>query len=147
MLNTVVGMLTVAKFHNNADTDSFNKVISRTLGKFGLIDKDYAGEYPKPEEFWVVKIKKNIKPDKTEGCFILEPLKKLDFTNDVGKLAWGMYSIEEIGKAVTIIRPNQEYQNKYWQLPLEERKHFKNKAVIVIQNEKLLEQKEVKDEQ
>lgn len=135
MENNINGIYTLAKFHRNADSDSPNKIVTRTLGKFGFIDRNYEGVMPKYEEFWIVKIIYNIKPDDTQGCLILEPIKKVDYKQEVGKLVWGMYSIKEIGKAVNLIIPNEEFKNKLWQLPLEERKRYKKKAVIVVQDE------------
>jgi len=131
--NIAIGIYTIAEFHLNKDQDSQNKVISRSLGKFGLIDNSYEGEYPKQEEFWLVKIKNNIRPELAQGCFILDPILKVDFTTEVGKLVSGMYKTEEFGPALVIITPNEEYKGKFWQIPLEERKKFKNKAVVVKQ--------------
>lgn len=135
MENNINGIYTLAKFHKNADSDSPNRIVTRTLGKFGFIDRNYEGIMPKYEEFWIVKIIYNIKPDDTQGCLILEPIRKVDYKQEVGKLVWGMYSIKEVGKAITLIIPNEEFKNKLWQLPLEERKRYKKKAVIVVQNE------------
>ena len=133
-MENINGIYTLAKFHRNADLESPNKVVTRTLGKFGFIDRNYKGTLPKFEEFWIVKIKYNIKPEDTQGCLILEPIRKVDYKNEVGKLVWGMYSIENVGKAVALIYPNEEFNNRLWQLPLEERKKFKKKSVIVVQN-------------
>ena len=46
-----------------------------------------------------------------------------------------MYHTEDVGKAITLIVPNKEYEDKLWQLPLEERKKYRKKAVIVVQKE------------
>lgn len=137
-MENINGLLTLAKFHRNADSESPNKIVTRTLGKFGFIDRNYEGELPNSEEFWIVKIKYNIKPDDTQGCLILEPIRKVDYKKEVGKLVWGMYKTEDVGKAITLVIPNEEYENKLWQLPLEERKKFKKKAVIVVQKEQVL---------
>lgn len=132
-MNTIIGVKTVVKFHENTDEYSPNRVLTRTLGKFGVVSSTYGGVKPKPDEFWLVKVIDNKNPDQTKGCLILEPLKKLDFTKDVGKLVWGMYSVEDVGPAIALIVPNPEFGKSYWQLPLDERKKFKNKAVIVKQ--------------
>ena len=46
-----------------------------------------------------------------------------------------MYTTKEAGNAVTLIIPKEEYKNLLWQLPLEERKRYRKKAVIVVQEE------------
>lgn len=131
----ISGIYTLAKFHKNADSESPNRIVSRTLGKFGFIDRNYEGIMPKYEEFWIVKILYNIKPNDTQGCLILEPIRKVDYKKEVGKLVWGMYTTKEAGNAVTLIMPKEEYKNMLWQLPLEERKRYRKKAVIVVQEE------------
>ncbi len=136
---TAEGILTVVKFHTNADTDSKNEVISRTLGKFGVVSNLYKGVKPKPEEFWLARIVKNIKPDMTQGCFILEPLKKVYYKNNgVGKLLKNMYTVANLGPVLTIITPMEEFKNSIWQLSLEDRKAFKGRTVIVKQYEDVL---------
>ena len=138
-MENIIGIYTIAKFHRNADSESPNKVVTRTLGKFGFIDRNYEGELPKYEEFWLVRVKSNIRPDETQGCLILEPIRKIDYKKEVGKLVWGMYHTEDVGKAITLIVPNKEYEDKLWQLPLEERKKYRKKAVIVVQKEQSYE--------
>lgn len=133
--DTINGIYTLAKFHRNADFESSNKIITRTLGKFGFIDRNYDGVMPKNEEFWIVRIKYNIKPDDNSGCLVLEPIRKVDYKEEVGKLVWGMYTAQNIGKVTTLIIPNEEFENRLWQLPLEERKRYRRKAVIVVQKE------------
>lgn len=138
-LKTGVGVLALAKFHHNQDLDSSNKMITRTLGKFGIISKTYTGEMPTEDEFWIVRIINNIRPEEHQGCFILEPLKKVDYSKQIGKLVNGMY--EEIlseNKHIIYIKPLEKFENYVWQLTLEDRKRYPGKSVIVIQNEKLL---------
>ena len=136
--STAVGALTLAKYHHNRDIDSQNKIVTRTLGKFGIIHKDYAGEMPKEDEFWLTKIVDVIKPNEHSGCFIVEPVKKLDYS-DVGKLLQGMYDeIPSNNACMVFIKPKDNFKNSVWQLTLEDRKRYKNKSVIVIQDDCLL---------
>lgn len=132
-MDTIVGIRTVVKFHENTDLDSPNRVLTRTLGKFGVVSHAYEGTRPRPNEFWLVEVVGNKCPEQTKGCLLLEPIKKLDFRSDVGKLVWGMYTTEEVGPAIVLVTPNPQFSNSYWQLPLDERKKFKSKAVIVKQ--------------
>lgn len=139
-LKTGVGVLTLAKFHHNQDLDSLNRMITRTLGKFGIISKTYEGELPKEDEFWLVRIVSNIRPEEHQGCFIIEPLKKLQYESQVGKLVKGMY--EEItceNPHLVYIKPIEKFENFAWQLTLEDRKNYRGKSVIVLQSEKLLD--------
>lgn len=139
-LKTGVGVLALAKFHHNQDLDSSNKMITRTLGKFGIISKTYTGEQPKEDEFWIVKIVNNIRPEEHQGCFIVEPLKKIEYVTQVGKLVNGMY--EEVpceNNTIVYVKPLEKFENYVWQLTLEDRKRYNGKSVIVIQSEKLLE--------
>lgn len=139
-----VGVITLAKYHHNKDSESINKIVTRTLGKFGIIHKDYKGEMPKEDEFWLTKIVDNIRPTEHQGCFIIEPLKKVDYS-EVGKLLQGMY--EEVvseNNCLIFIKPKDSFKNSVWQLTLEDRKRYKNKSVIVIQDESLIN--EVKNE-
>lgn len=131
------GILTLAKFHNNPDQDSQNKVITRTLGKYGVISSKYKGVMPTTEEFWIVRIIKNIKPNLTQGCFVLEPVKKVDYHKDIGKLLKGMYDSVD-GSVLSIVTPKEEFKHNIWQLSLEDRKEFKGKAVLVKLDECIL---------
>lgn len=143
--NTGSGVLTIAKFHNNHDSESPNKVISRTLGKFGIISLGYKGVQPKDDEFWLVRIINNIRPKERQGCLILEPVKKIDYYKEVGKLVNGMY--EEIpsgNELIAFIKPKKKFENYIWQLPLTDRKKYNDRYVIVIQSESLLKN-EVED--
>lgn len=138
-LKTGVGVLALAKFHKNQDNDSNNKIITRTLGKFGIISNSYSGEQPSEDEFWIVRIVNNIKPDEHKGCFIVEPLKKVDYLTQVGKLVNGMYEeIPSDNKNIVYVKPLEKFENYVWQLTLEDRRNYQGKSVIVIQSEKLL---------
>lgn len=139
-LKTGVGVLTLAKFHHNQDLDSNNRIITRTLGKFGIISRLYEGELPKEDEFWLVRIVKNNKPEEHQGCFIVDPLKKIEYATQVGKLVKGMYEeVASENKQLVFIKPLERFENSVWQLTLEDRKIYNGKSVIVIQSEKLLE--------
>lgn len=137
-LGTAIGVLTLAKYHRNQDSDSTNRIVTRTLGKFGIINKEYKGEIPKEDEFWLTRIVDNIKPNEHQGCFIVEPVKKVSYDN-VGKLLLGMYEeILPVNDCLIFIKPVEQFKGSIWQLALEDRKKYKNKSVIVIQDESLL---------
>lgn len=82
--------ITIVKFFYN-DKRTKNQILTRTLGKIGVIDstKIYVAT-PKSNEFWKVKIIKETRPGQNEGCFVLEPLEKVNI-EDTAKLVPGMY--------------------------------------------------------
>lgn len=137
-LSNAIGVITLAKYYHNRDTESTNRIVTRTLGKFGIINKDYKGEIPKEDEFWLTKIVDNIKPTEHIGCLIVEPIKKIEYEN-VGILLQGMYDeVPSDNPCLVFIKPKEAFKNSIWQLPLEDKKKYKNKSVIVIQDESLL---------
>jgi len=139
-LETGTGVLTIAKFHTNRDSDSRNKVVTRTLGKFGVLHKFYEGIQPKEDEFWICRIIDNVRPNDRQGCFVLEPVKKVDYTTEVGKLMKGMYDeiVPENNKQLIYVKPKEKFKNHVWQLSLDDRKQFNGRHVIVMLDESLI---------
>lgn len=78
-------MLTVVKFIENTNEESDNRVISRTLGKIGVVNlREVPSEQlPEPGEFWRVEIAKEVinhrEDGSTGGCFVLKPLSKVGY--------------------------------------------------------------------
>lgn len=101
-----------------------NTFITRSLGKIGVIDSKYQSVKPKVDEFWLVKIVEEIEPGRSNGCFVLEPLKHLYHTQ-VDRLIPGMYS-EKLENDILYIYPKTykdlDGDDIYWILPMRHRK-------------------------
>lgn len=95
----------IVKFFNNPKSDSKNRIISWTLGKCGVI-KAECNHSVIPGEMWRVKILKETNPTRANGCFILEPICKID-PNTLQKLIPGLY-LENRIQGVSIITPLHE---------------------------------------
>jgi hypothetical protein len=80
-----------------------------------MIDKNWIGEEcPKDGECWIVRIKKEILPRKNKGCFILDPIKKVE-EKDIAKLVPGLYK-EEVKDDILFLHPNDSSVS--WLVPL-----------------------------
>jgi hypothetical protein len=94
-------MLTLVKFIDNYTPESRNKIITRTLGKLGVVDGgtlSRLAEKPKPREFWYCDIIKETGAGSAKGVFVLSPLRKIKVatidgfeTVDVVHLVPGMF--------------------------------------------------------
>ena len=127
------GIKTIVKFFQSEGTPNHpSTLMTRTLGKFGYVDKDYknAENYPVDGEFWVVQIVREAKSNTNTGCFILEPIRKINIEETI-KLVPGLYTEEAIGN-VLLIKPKNKGN---WIFPLNEIKKEKLKkyyAMIVV---------------
>ena len=136
-----VGKVVIIKFHENQDRNNRNTILTRTLGKFGVISTAwYNGkrddEVPRASEFWKVKIIKEVQVGQRNGCFILEPLEKLpNGAEDVDKLLPGFYT-QEYYNSILIIRPKaglQSHRNKpNWMLPLAIKKELAGVYATIV---------------
>jgi hypothetical protein len=83
-------MLTLVKFISNEKQKRGNPIITRSLGKIGVIDSsiwDRMLNRPRSDEFWYVEILKEVGDGTRQGCFILKPIKKIGTTKTLGYLA------------------------------------------------------------
>jgi len=141
-MSTITGLRTVVKFFNNVQHPSggtiggkpkiHNHLITRTLGKLGVIDSKWdpeGGPTPEDGEFWLVEILKETSPAKAQGVFILSPIRPVE-TNEVQRLAPGMYD-EEDKEGTVIITPRLR-EDFYWMLPLSLRKAMNNANAVVV---------------
>lgn len=127
------GVKTIVKFFQSDGTPNHpSTLMTRTLGKFGVIDKAYTNteNYPVGGEFWIVKVVREAKPSTNTGCFILEPLTKINIEDTI-KLVPGLYTEETLGNILFIVPKNKGN----WIFPLNEIKKEKLKkyyALIVV---------------
>lgn len=73
-------MITLVKWIENRNKTSKNRIITRTLGKIGLMPSDVlfrGGNLPKKDEFWYSEIVCETKPGRN-GVFVLRPIKKIE---------------------------------------------------------------------
>ncbi len=105
-------MITLVKFVRNELEGSSNELITRTLGKIGVIESNtFEQMKPKPrhDEFWYVEIAKEVKEGTTKGCYILKPILKIGTTRvrgwetpDIVRLIPGTFRIEKRGNTLFI---------------------------------------------
>jgi len=119
-------MLCILKFFENTNYkdkkgsggDNENEVISRTLLKIAVVSRHYRQKHPelmpKHGELWKCRIVKEISSGKNRGCFIIEPLEKVD-DKQILHLIPGWYDDKVVNGRLLII-PRK--QNTNWILPL-----------------------------
>ena len=126
-----IGTIVIVKLFANtlAHERTLNELITRTLGKIGVIDRHYRkGTIPVAGEFWKCEITKDADPGRSSGCFILEPLESIA-PESLFKLLPGMYS-ERVESGTLIVTPYDPDNNTI--LPLElKRGHKRFNATIV----------------
>ena len=140
-MKTVTGIRTVVKFFNNGQPQGggpiggkpkiHNHLITRTLGKLGVIDSKWepTDELPKDGTFWLVEILRETSPSKAQGVFVLAPIRPVE-VGEVQKLSPGMYD-EESDEGTVIITPKLR-EDFFWMLPLSLRKSMTNVNAIIV---------------
>jgi len=133
-------MITLVKFHENKRTDATdNKVITKTLGKTGVLDWEKVREHgrvPQDEEFWFVEIVLEKGAGTPRGLFVLNPIKKVDTLEngrpDIIRMIPGTYSSKKIDNAV-LLYPSQLSEDclgPNWICSLSVRKKIMNKYKV-----------------
>jgi len=128
----ITGSVVIVKFFINSNQKSdYNPLITRTLKKIGVINRNYKAEIePNDGELWKVKIDGEVCENQTKGCFILSPIECVDPKN-ICKLLPGIY-IEEVYKNILLIYPKIVGN---WILPLGIKRNLnKYRAIIVKLN-------------
>lgn len=121
----------VAKFFMSKAPDGSMHCISRTLGKFSIIDHEYAGNV-KNREIWVCQIIREIHPGQNKGAFILRPVKRIpDPETMIRKIIPGFYKTEVVNNKTALIIPNTD-PGDYWMLSKATRQIFSKKFYSVI---------------
>ena len=136
------GIFVVAKFFPSKSPQGKLTFISRTLGKFSVVDRSFEGTIEN-QDIWVCKIIKEINPKKNTGAFILLPVKKVEDTETkIRKIIPGFYDVESVGKAA-LVTPNTDPAD-YWILSKSTRQIFSKRyyaVVVPIQFEEKMENK------
>lgn len=119
-------MLCILKFFENtnykdkkpAGPDNENEVISRTLLKIAVVSRHYRLKHPelmpKHGELWKCRVVKEISSGKNRGCFIVEPVEKID-DKSILHLIPGWYD-EKLVNGRLLVIPRRRDTN--WILPL-----------------------------
>lgn len=128
------GVYTVVKFilNTNYDTRNQNRIITKTLGKFGVVDTDYQGPCPNHDEFWLCKIVKEIKAGTPKGCIVLTPIMKLDRNCIKSLIPNTGLSTEYVENGICYVTPSNP--NNYYLIPLDYRKSNKAHRVTICVN-------------
>lgn len=105
-------MITLVKFIKNRQEDAppNNKVISKTLGKTGVLSWEHITSkdmIPQAEEFWYVDVLKEIGAGTAKGVFMLRPLKKVAQKvkgegPDIIHMIPGTYTTDVIGNTILL---------------------------------------------
>lgn len=127
-MNSTVGSIVIVKFFNNT-LQNYNSVITRTLKKIGVIDRNNK-TIIQDGKFWKVKILKEICQNQTKGCFILEPIEQVDPTSII-KLVPGMYKEFEKNDILFIFPKLSGYN---YILPLDIKRISNHRAILVLLN-------------
>jgi len=132
------GIFTVCKFIVNASYDvrNQNRIITKTLGKFGVVDTDYQGPSPNHDEFWLCKIVKEIKAGTPKGCIVLTPIMRLERNQIKSLIPNTGRSTEFVEDGICYVTPTNP--NGYYLIPLEYRKSNKEFRVTLCVNQGLL---------
>ena len=117
------GVYTLAKFYLSRSPEGKMNCISRTLGKFSIVDREFEGTI-NDQDIWICKIIKEIKPRQNNGAFVLRPIELVDPDN-VKKIIPGFYDAQPMGKVISIM-PNLD-PSDYWMLSRNTRKIFSKK--------------------
>ncbi len=114
-------MLTLAKFITNDNPQSTNVLITRTLGKFGVLHRDSVAslvQKPQANEWWYCNVVRETAATTAHGCWVLAPVKKIGIVerdgfreNDITYLLPNMYKREQRGN-VLLLHPSR--QGPHW---------------------------------
>lgn len=126
------GLYTIVKFIDNPVPSSPNRLVTKTIGKYGFVSTDYEGPAPKHDEFWLVRIDREIKANSLQGCFVLTPVKLVD-RQDISVLVSGVGHYSEYEEeGIRYILPVDK--DKYYILPLDHRKNIKTVRSVIVVN-------------
>jgi len=124
-------MITLAKFILNDNAQSNNMLITRTLGKFGVLNRESVArmdQKPRPNEWWYCAVVRETGAGTERGCWVLKPLRKIGVVerdgfreNDITYLLPNMYDCTRAGN-VLLLHPKRTGPN--WICPSSMRQHL-----------------------
>jgi len=130
-------MITLVKFIENPDPESRNPIISKTLGKYGVLNtrEELPEERtPSPSEFWRVEVTKEVIIHKEGGknlggCFVLNPISRVGYRDmskqepDIDYLIPGGYETKRYKTSLVIIPQTLGFN---WVAGLDIRHHLRD---------------------
>lgn len=125
-------MITLVKFIRNDNPRSTNLLITRTLGKYGVLHRESVEsmreDKPQHNEWWYCEVVKETSAGTDKGTWVLKPIKRVDPVerdgfrdNDITYLVPRLYEPERVGN-VLILRPTKSGPN--WICPKFMRQHL-----------------------
>lgn len=129
------GYYVVAKWYDSKAPSGKVNLISRSLGKFSIVDNSYQGPQIQDQDVYLCRITKEIKPGTNTGAFVLLPVRKLDPDTELRKLIPGFYDLEIVGRnskaQAAVVRPNSD-KEQFWLLSKATRQVFSSKYYAII---------------
>jgi hypothetical protein len=122
------GIYVVCKFFLSKAPDGKLNCISRTLGKFSIVDKRFDGVVEN-QELWVCRIMKEIKPGENNGAFVLKPVERIK-ENRLRKIIPGFYELHLVGNAAMLV-PNTDPAD-CWMLSATTRKIYAKRYYATV---------------
>jgi len=142
-------MIVLAKFIRNDNPRSRNLLITKTLGKFGVPDRDALvamRERPQHDEWWRCDVVRETGAGTNRGLFVLRPLTRIALverdgqrTHDLTYLYPAGFSTQQVHNTI-LIHPNHRGPN--WILSNEMRRQLLassrniNAVLVVMDNKK-----------
>lgn len=125
------GLTVLAKFFYSKAPDGSMQFISRTLGKFSVLER--AEDKPvvqiQNKSIWLCEIVKEIRPGKNHGAFVLRPIQQID-PDHIRKIIPGFYDLQ-VEDRVAVVKPNSD-PSDFWMLSKATRQIFSKKYNAVI---------------
>jgi hypothetical protein len=113
-----------------------NAVVSRTLGKVALV-LQHEGKppkvEPKPEEFWLCDLVTETRPSEPAGCFLVEPLQKVEHKNLV-LVTPSSCTLTKVYRTILLAEPIELTHNGQlipWFMPLPRKRELLSRDDVV----------------
>lgn len=113
-------MLTLCKFVHNDNEQSTNLLVSKTFGKFGVLDRrvlESREQKPNHNEWWYCRVTKETGAGTPKGIWLLDPIRRVvpvergGFReNDIMHLFAGIYTSERVDN-VLLLHPKKKGPN------------------------------------
>ena len=124
-------MLILCKFVRNDNPQSTNTIVTKTLGKFGVPDREALAKMdrkPAHNEWWYCEIVRETKPGTEKGVWVLKPIRFVEpierdgyRLNNITHLVPGLFDIKRKDN-VLLIYPKHKGPN--WICPNPMRRHL-----------------------
>ncbi len=130
-------MRTLVKFYQNFTETSTNRLVTRTLGKLGVVDRESlvtARTKPNPGDWWYCDIVQEVCAGADRGVFVLRPVEKLPVieqdgfsTVDILHLVPGLYTSQRC-QNVMLLHPRRP--DRHWIASSDLRHHIVDRHML-----------------